>query len=538
MPDAPATADARGCRLLGFAGSAALALGGLAAGALPVRDTLAPVLGLSGLRQHEQAGLVCAYFGLALLSAAWWRLGRAVRGPRPPDPRSLLVTLAVWAAPLLVVPPLFSRDVYSYLAQGAMVGAGIDVYEFGPSRLGGPLSAEVPPVWQHTPTPYGPAFLALASAVARAVDTDVPLGVFGMRAVALAGVVLLLVCLPRLARACHVDPAAALWLGGLNPLVLLHLVGGAHNDAVMLGLLVAGLTAAAAARFGTATVLITLASLVKAPAALGLVVVGWLWRDRLPRLDRLPTPHRIRGGWSGEQRALPVGGPPAGRRGVADTLAALGLILLFAAATTVAVTAVTGTGYGWLRSLNTPVSSQNWSLSSTFGRITRNVLHLFGSDLAPLAIPAWRWLGLAAAVAVTGYAWRAKDRASRSAIGHSAAQDTPGCPATRVTLRRRFGPVYALGLSLTALALLGPALRPWYLLWGLIPIAAAAPDGRVRRWAAVACLLFAVLVFPSGFTPRLTDLAAALAGALLAVPVLVGLSAGLAAARRREPVSC
>ncbi|WP_212832218.1 polyprenol phosphomannose-dependent alpha 1,6 mannosyltransferase MptB [Catellatospora sp. TT07R-123] len=477
MPAAPAVADARASRLLGLAGSAALAVGGLAAGALPVRDTLAPVLGLSGLRQHEQAGLVCAYFGLALLSAAWWRLGRAVRGPVPPGIRSLLATLAVWAAPLLLVPPLFSRDVYSYLAQGAMVGAGIDVYEFGPSSLGGPLSAEVPPIWQHTPTPYGPAFLALATAVARAADTDVPLGVLGMRAVALAGVVLMIGCLPRLARACHVDPAAALWLGGLNPLVLLHLVGGAHNDAVMLGLLAAGLTAAAAARFGLATALITLSSLVKAPAALGLLVVVWLWRDRLPRSDP-------------EQQA-------SRRRTVGATLTALGLTAAVAAATTVAVTAVTGTGYGWLRSLNTPVSSQNWSLSSTLGRLTRNLLHLFGSDLAPLAIPAWRWLGLLATVAVACYAWRAEPR---------------------------FGPVYALGLSLGALALLGPALRPWYLLWGLIPIAAAAPDGRVRRWAAVVCLLFAVLVFPSGFTPRLPDLAAAGAGALLAVPVLAALS--------------
>ncbi|MGW7333444.1 ATP-binding cassette domain-containing protein, partial [Streptomyces sp. NPDC054840] len=33
----------------------------------------------------------------------------------------------VWASPLLLAPPLFSRDVYSYLAQGAMVDAHMDV---------------------------------------------------------------------------------------------------------------------------------------------------------------------------------------------------------------------------------------------------------------------------------------------------------------------------------------------------------------------------------------------------------------------------
>ena len=77
-------------------------------------------------------GLVGVYFGVVLLIAAWALLGTVVRGPEPPTPRSLLLVLAVWAAPLLLAPPLFSRDVYSYLAQGAMVDAHIDVYAHGP----------------------------------------------------------------------------------------------------------------------------------------------------------------------------------------------------------------------------------------------------------------------------------------------------------------------------------------------------------------------------------------------------------------------
>ncbi|GAB4059136.1 polyprenol phosphomannose-dependent alpha 1,6 mannosyltransferase MptB [Catellatospora paridis] len=489
--------ETRRCLVLGLAGSTALAGGGLAAGALPVRDTLAPALGLSDLRQHQSGGLVCAYFGLALLVAAWWRLGRAVRGGDPPSPGGLLLVLATWALPLVAMPPLFSRDVYSYLAQGAMVTAGLDVYTAGPSAMGGPLLAEVPAIWQHTPTPYGPAFLSLAAGVSGFASTDVPLGVFGMRAVALAGVVLLIVCLPRLARACGVDPAAALWLGALNPLVLLHLVSGAHNDAVMLGLLIAGLTAAAARRFALATIAITLACLVKAPAALGLVVVVWLWQRALRQPAGLPPsptepsrPPNLASPPSSP--AEPPGRPAFGRREA--TLRALALTAGLAAATTALVTAVTGTGYGWVRSLTTPISTHNWSLSSTVGRITRNLLEAAGSDLAASAIPAWRWLGLVAAAAATLLAWH-----------H----------------RRRLGLVYALGLSLTALALLGPALRPWYLLWGLVPIAAAAPpNGRVRRWTALACLALTVTVFPSGFTPSADELAAAVAGALLAVPVV------------------
>src|SRR5918912_367947 len=94
--------DLRRCRLLGLAGTALAAL-----------------------------GLVGVYFGVVLLIAAWVLLGRLVRGPQPPTPRALLAVLAVWAAPLLLAPPLFSRDVYSYLAQGAMADAHMDVYAHG-----------------------------------------------------------------------------------------------------------------------------------------------------------------------------------------------------------------------------------------------------------------------------------------------------------------------------------------------------------------------------------------------------------------------
>jgi hypothetical protein len=132
------------CRALGLGGSVLLAVGGLAAGAMPAQVPF----GLAILRRHPGWGIVLAYTGLVLLIAAWWHLGHLVRsatGERP-TPKQLMVTLAVWSAPLLLAPPLFSRDVYSYLAQGAMVGAGLDVYEHGPAYYGGPVAAEVPAI--------------------------------------------------------------------------------------------------------------------------------------------------------------------------------------------------------------------------------------------------------------------------------------------------------------------------------------------------------------------------------------------------------
>ncbi|MFF0062671.1 polyprenol phosphomannose-dependent alpha 1,6 mannosyltransferase MptB [Streptomyces sp. NPDC005279] len=445
--------DTRRCQLLGLVGSAALAAGGATAGALPVREALGPE------SVRAAVGLAGAYFGLVLLIAAWALLGRAIRGPEPPDRRTLLLTLGLWAAPLIVAPPLFSRDVYSYLAQGAMVDARIDVYAYGPSRLGGPLTDEVAPVWRHTPTPYGPVFLACAKAIADFSRTEVSTGVFGMRLVALLGVAAMVVCLPALARHCGAEPAAALWLGALNPLVLLHLVGGAHNDAIMLGLLGAGLVAALGRWPVLAVVLVTLAALVKAPAALGLPAVALLWGRHL----------------GGRARRLKA------------ALAVLGV----AAGTTAAATALAGTGYGWIAALHTPVSPQNWSLTSSLGRMTGSVLENTGSGLAQFAAPAWHLLGLAATATAVLIAWR----------------------------RHLPRPVYALGLSLTAVAVLGPAIRPWYVLWGLFLIA-AGPDRPMRRAVAVASAVLALAVLPSGFAPDRAQLALAAGGGVLAVLTL------------------
>ncbi|MEV6737095.1 polyprenol phosphomannose-dependent alpha 1,6 mannosyltransferase MptB [Streptomyces sp. NPDC051104] len=441
--------DLRRCQALGLAGTAFLALGGETAGALPVEDLVSPESGRAAL------GLVGVYFGVVLLIAAWALLGRVIRGPEPPTPRALLLVLATWAAPLLLAPPLFSRDVYSYLAQGAMVHAHLDVYAYGPAQLGGPLADEVAPVWRDTAAPYGPVFLVVASALSGLTRGELPAGLLGMRLVALLGVALMAFTLPRLARHCGADPAAALWLGALNPLVLLHLVAGAHNDAIMLGLLGMGLLAARGRLHVLGVVLVTLAALVKAPAALGLLAVIALRRHV----------------------------------GVARATATTAVVAL---ATTAAATAVAGTGYGWIAALKTPVSPHNWSPTSVLGRVTGRMLDGLGSDLAPLAEPAWHAVGVAATAITVLVIW----------------------------VKLRPAPVYALGLSLAVVAVLGPAIRPWYALWGLFLIAAAAPSTLVRHRVAAATAVLALAVLPSGGPPDLAQVVLAVSGGLLAVVVL------------------
>ncbi|MFC3502633.1 polyprenol phosphomannose-dependent alpha 1,6 mannosyltransferase MptB [Micromonospora krabiensis] len=482
-----------GYRLLGGAGATLLAGAGLAAGALPVG---AEASWWSALRHLAGPALLCGYAGLTLLAVAWWWAGRDLRRARRVaagpgagrlDRRSAALTLACWAGPLLLCPPLFSRDAYSYLAQGAMVLADIDVYRHGVAALGGRLAAEVPQMWQQTPAPYGPVFLAITAVVSALTGGKLVLGVLGLRLVALAGVALLVVHLPRLARHCGVDPAAALWLGVLNPLVPLHLIAGAHNEAVMLGLLVAGLSNAVDRRFGAATVLVTLAALVKAPAAIGLLVV------------------------------VSLAARHTGRR------AALARTAGFAAATTAAVTWATGIGYGWIAALGTPVYRHSWSVSSALGRGASRLAAALGLDLGDGPMRLCLALGLVAALAAAGTAW---------------------------WRRRRLGPAYAVGLALAAVALLGPATRPWYALWGLVLIAAAAPDvwpnrtaaGRtapstwVRPAAACGAVVLAFVALPSGFGPDGAQALLATAGVVVGL-VAVGWLRLLTGAARPTPVT-
>ena len=83
---------------------------------------------------------------------------------RPGVPiRPLAYMLALWILPLLVVAPLFSRDVFSYAAQGEMMSHHINPYHYGPGTLGsGPYVSPVDTLWLNTPAPYGPLFLMLA----------------------------------------------------------------------------------------------------------------------------------------------------------------------------------------------------------------------------------------------------------------------------------------------------------------------------------------------------------------------------------------
>ena len=106
---------------------------------------------------------------------AWLWLGRRVVD-RTATTYTMVATTGFWLTPLLLSVPVFSRDTYSYLAQGALLRDGFDPYVVGPIENPNPLLDDVSPIWTTTTAPYGPVFILVAKFVTLIVGDHVIAG--------------------------------------------------------------------------------------------------------------------------------------------------------------------------------------------------------------------------------------------------------------------------------------------------------------------------------------------------------------------------
>jgi alpha-1,6-mannosyltransferase len=420
---------------LGFLGSALITVGGLGAGSTRQHDPLLESIHMSWLRFGH--GLVMSsillWAGVGLMLIAWLRLGRLVLAGKASE-FVMRASTAFWLAPLLLSVPVFSRDTYSYLAQGALLRDGLDPYAVGPVGNPNSLLDDVSPIWTITTAPYGPAFILVAKLVTIIVGNNVVAGTMLLRLCMLPGLALLIWATPRLARCLGADGPTALWICVLNPLVLIHLMGGVHNEMLMVGLMTAGIALTFAVRNVAGIVLLTVAIAVKATAGIALPFVVWVWARHL------------------RQRR--------GYQPVRAFFAAAACSLLIFAVVFAVLSALAGVGLGWLTALAGSVKIINWltvptavanlihALFSGFFAVdfytTLRLTRLVGIAIIAISLPVlWWWFRRDDRTALTGIAW-----------------------------------------SMLIVVLFVPAALPWYYSW---PLAIAAPLAQSQRaMAAIA----------------------------------------------------
>lgn len=423
----------------GMWGMLLLGLGAMTPAFLPPDLWLLDSLGLQSLEDGGSrvlgTGLILG--GVALVLHAWLRL-------RPTDRRDTAPasTWFLWSLPILLAPPLFSRDAYSYAAQGLIVDRGMDPYTTGPISVPGEFADNVDPVWLYTPAPYGPLALQISHSLVLLAGLNPYYSTVLMRLPALLGVALICHYLPRISRLMGLDARLAAWFACVNPLLVIDFVGGAHNDALMMGLVVWGLYLAYRGRFLVALLLVGVASAIKQPAMLAaypIAIIGsgwtsWQWRPTVRFIGR--------------------------------ALFACAVVI----GTFAAISVATGLGFGWMNAVSVPGMVVTMAPFSLLGWAGQLVLDALGLDPTHrLAHNVSQTIGLVLSVVAVGWL------------------------AIRVAQKY---PMRFLSWAWLAFAVFGPALHSWYLLWGGLLLPLTKPSARLRRIAGAVTTV--LLVYGAG----------------------------------------
>ncbi len=399
-----------------------IALGAIGVGWLPpLYDvTVHPLL--EALRRPDEGQVlsrILVIAGGALLLHSWLIQGYVILQQRAISLARMRQLLIVWLLLLIAAPPLFSRDVYSYIAQGRLVVIGLDPYRDTVAQLPGWFQLGADPMWAESPSPYGPVFVFVQYLIAAITPTSPTAAVLLFKLLNVCALLALFAGVVRLAVHHHIDPVAAVWLAVLNPLSIMHFIAGLHNDVIMIAALVWSFVWAFQSRRHLALIALVLAIGIKPIAVLALpfVVLAYLRRNLSSRQVWLH--------WLG------------------------------ASVIVVALLALLGTwralGWGWIGGLLSPASVVTLlSPTTALAELVRLLTTPFALNIDVLT--EVRLMGLAVAVGIVGFlalTWR-----------------------TRPVLR-------GAAIAFTTVVALSPVVQPWYLLWALPLIAGV---GLRRSW--------------------------------------------------------
>lgn len=476
-------------RWVGVAAAVGLAASSWNSGALPTpyRRVDWPGLALTGSSGSPLLA-TASVLAMAVLVLAWWRLRRT-----QVSVRWWWWTAALWFGPLLASIPLYSRDLYSYAAQGALWAQGLNPYEHGVRELTSRWRESTSSTWRDTPSPYGPVWLLIARAAATFAGSRLAVALLVLRLVAAGSVVILAWAVSDVARRIGSSPSYAAGLAIACPLVGAHFVSGAHNDSLMMAGVLVGLALSLRRHFVWACVVVAFAAMVKVTALVALPFVALLWA-RAARADG-ETDRQWSTVMSTAVRAVAVAAVPV-----------------------VALSLGTGLGFAWLNPAATPGKNEQWtSVATALGMAVGAVGHVLGHpDWRAPAIAAARAAALVVLAVVLVMVWLG---AAKAMDGRQFRDERLAARAEAARLVRR------AGWAFLAVIVLAPVVLGWYFLWPLLLFAPSlgygSLDDGLKRWLPVVAVVLCFAQLPDGYSLGLTTTAVGVPVALVATGFLV-----------------
>ena len=258
---------------------------------VPANDAyVAVVLPLSDHlgRLPDWASISMTYLAIILqclgLAGLLWANSRGWR----PNPRHLFLAACIIVAIMVNITPVGSSDTTSYAAYGRMANVGIDPYSNGPSQLSpnkGPYllgpgdlyRLVVGPMWQSTPSVYGPLATWVQQLAAHFGGSANPAAAVSALMI-MNGLVFLGVGYFLMRTADDPVRAALMWVA--NPVLIQQLVAGGHLDTYVAAATVVGVQIARSGKGGWRFLWVGMAigagCCFKINAAFAGVAIGWV----------------------------------------------------------------------------------------------------------------------------------------------------------------------------------------------------------------------------------------------------------------------